>query len=190
MRRFAYAIAAVLALSPVILLAPASAPSSAAVTHPHAAAAAACHSEGPWSNFFNGGGGYLWASGTAAGDQLYSYADGSGNSVEWCMVDEGGGNYGFRLKNTSECAEYSGPEQGPGKVILAGCDSSKAGQQWDFASGDGTFPYVIWNGDWSYEGITCLSSNKGTKEPVIAATPGPGDQPCNGYGGQSWTGTY
>ena len=186
MRRFTYAVAAVLALSPLILLASASTPASAAVTHPDAAAASTCHSEGPWSNFFDGGGGYLWASGTAAGDQIYSYADGSGDSVEWCMVADGSGNYGFRLKNTSQCAEYSGPEQGPGKVILAGCDSSNAAQQWLLA---GSSPYVIINGDWSYEGTTCLSSDKGTKEPVIAVTPGPGDQPCNGNGGQSWTGT-
>jgi hypothetical protein len=105
------------------------------------------------------------------------------------MVSEGSGNYLWRLKNTSECAEYSGPEQGPGKVVLAGCDGSNEAQNWEFIASDDTSPYVVLNNTWNYELITCLSSDKGTKEPVIAVTPGPGDEPCNGNGGQSWVGT-
>jgi hypothetical protein len=55
----------------------------------------------------------------------------------------------------------------------------RAAQNWyPFGTGE---PFVMANADLSYEVTSYLSSDKGTKELVIVATPG-GGEPGNGNG--------
>jgi len=81
--------------------------------------------------FTSGGvqyGGNMQAYGTAAGDQVVANF-GAAARVEWCAVAGLNSNWILlRLQGTSNCAEYSGPQAGPGEAELAACDVNRTAQ--------------------------------------------------------------
>jgi hypothetical protein len=179
-KRLVYAVAGVLALSPLVGLASVSAPASAAVQHP-AAAEATCADQSDPRNFFDGtaDGGYLYES----GGELFSN---NTTSQEWCYETgnalSGGGNYFLmREQGTDNCAEL---DVSLGSyVYTATCDVSKLAQNWAWNDAD-----VIYNQQTGTS--ACLTSNKdvdSTAEPVFMVSPAGG---CLGTGGQVWTDVF
>jgi len=70
----------------------------------------------------------MQAYGTAAGDQVVANF-GAAARVEWCAVAGLNSNWILlRLQGTSNCAEYSGPQAGPGEAELAACDVNRTAQ--------------------------------------------------------------
>jgi hypothetical protein len=184
MKRFAFVVAGVLAVSPLVGLATISAPAAAAVTHPAAARATmpeACNGFEPTNEF-----GILYSDGTTAGSQLYVSDSPPNQNYVWCE-DLDGVPTGYelvRLDGTSECAEYSGPAGGgdSSTIKLAACDSGRLAQLW-YTSLISAGEYLAY-ADYPGSGA-CLSSNKGSNEPAYMVAPSGG---CNGNGGQSWNG--
>lgn len=177
MRRFALAAAAVFTL-PFVGLAWASAPASAAVTHPGVAQASTCHDESVLNDVFTSGGkqygGNMQAYGTAAGEQVVA-SFGATARVEWCSVAGNINGYILlRLQGTSQCAEYDAKAS---DVELAACDSTKVAQNWQ---GEGQ-PTTITN-EYVPDANGCLSSAIGSNpRPLVVVA-------CSGVGGQVWYG--
>jgi len=122
MGRLFYAVAAVVALAPLV----ATGPASAAVSHPAAAQVETC--TGGWpvvivaglasktDNFV----GYWFEGGNS---EIYS----EGSADEYCLVTLSN-SYAFRAKGTSDCVVYT---PSTGVVSVKGCDYSSANQEWD-----------------------------------------------------------
>jgi hypothetical protein len=196
MRRFAFAVAGVLALSPLVGLASVSAPASAAVAHPVAAARAAIPDTScGWTpdNEF----GYLYANGSAAGSQIFVSASDTITNNVWCEdLDGVSAPYELlRLSGTSECAQYEGGSGGGDStwLELEACDSGKTAQLWFGYYSATTGKWVAYT---EYPGLSssgslqaCLSSDKppttdaSEKAYMVAVSGG-----CPGAGGQSWNG--
>jgi hypothetical protein len=129
MKKFVYAVAAVLALAPLAAIGPA----SAAVQGP-AAAQATC--TGGWpvvtnSNYNDVGSliGYWHISSSGIVTDSYGLTP-----AEFCMVTVWNGSaVAFREQGTSNCAAFI-PAQN--YVLMKGCDYSSANQQWEVDQGN------------------------------------------------------
>jgi hypothetical protein len=186
MRKFVFAVAAVLALSPLMVLASVSSPASAAVQHP-AAAEATCVKESSPYNKVSGVMRYLYADGTAAGTGVFTNSTMSTSGESWCYQT---GNvvgevqyFMMRLQGTTMCAEL---DVSAGSVVnLASCDVSKAAQNWTTRPSEPVADTaLVLNEQLGDSGQYCLTSDKGSLEPVFMVDGG--STGCPGTGGQTW----
>jgi hypothetical protein len=188
MRRLAFAVAGVLALSPFIALASVSSPASAAVQHPAAAEATCVDQSSPY-NVISGTDRYLYADGTAAGTGVFTNSTQTSDE-DWCYQS---GNvvgdvtyFMMRLQGTDMCAEYD--QSGGGVVNLASCDVSKLAQNWSTRPVILGSTALLTNEQLGDSGSSCLTSDKGSLEDVYMVTPDPGG--CTGSGGQTWDAVF
>jgi hypothetical protein len=126
MKKFLYAVAAVLALAPLAAIAPA----SAAAGHP-AVAEATC--TGGWQEVYVGN--YNWNTGDFVGYWYVSSGDifdGSSHTLFCEVILSGTRDTAFRQQGTSDCVAYV---PSSGLTEMKGCDYSSANQEWIADSG-------------------------------------------------------
>jgi hypothetical protein len=156
MKKFVFAVAAVLALAPLAAMAPA----SAAVARPASAAAdPTCTGDHPQVIIGNAVGQWYTPSGTVN--------DAASNQTIFCVLAEGtyenNDVFELRQEGTSGCATYDANDNN--EVMIENCDSTEASQLWQIshpAQDDGS----MWT-EYNLKLGTGVVSGSGGDKPIV-----------------------